>query len=264
MGHRANAIPPVKCIAHSQVTGKRCGQWAIPGTTVCRWHGGRAGQTQRAAYLRTTLAELLAADPRDPRVALLDAVHAADAIFREDRVRIEAGDTLTAEELDRFTQNLTRLAALAKTAIDGRFVDQITRDLEQQGVLLGGILSKALDQALGLLDLDPARLQTVRDFALQTAQSELLQLEGKPAETPTAPDLGLTWATLDPEGPAAGPESTAAGSAGPSAGEDMPGDVVDAEIVDDDEPEEAVLAEIVVLRRELAELGVDPDTVKVD
>ena len=33
-----------KCSAHSKRTGKQCGQWAIPGGRVCKWHGGAAPQ----------------------------------------------------------------------------------------------------------------------------------------------------------------------------------------------------------------------------
>lgn len=40
---------PVKCRATSRQTGKRCGQWAIPGSTACKWHGGLGGRNGRAA-----------------------------------------------------------------------------------------------------------------------------------------------------------------------------------------------------------------------
>lgn len=33
-----------KCHARSKRTGVQCGQWAIPGGTVCKWHGGAAPQ----------------------------------------------------------------------------------------------------------------------------------------------------------------------------------------------------------------------------
>jgi hypothetical protein len=41
-----------KCGAHSKRTGKQCGQWAIPGGTVCKWHGGGAPQVKAAADKR--------------------------------------------------------------------------------------------------------------------------------------------------------------------------------------------------------------------
>lgn len=42
----------VKCSAHSKRTSKQCGQWAIPGGTVCKWHGGAAPQVIAAAEKR--------------------------------------------------------------------------------------------------------------------------------------------------------------------------------------------------------------------
>lgn len=42
----------VKCSAHSKRTGKQCGQWAIPGGAVCKWHGGAAPQVQAKALER--------------------------------------------------------------------------------------------------------------------------------------------------------------------------------------------------------------------
>lgn len=47
------------CTATSQGTGQRCRRSAIPGGTVCRYHGGAAPQVKEAARLRL----LAAADP---------------------------------------------------------------------------------------------------------------------------------------------------------------------------------------------------------
>ena len=41
-----------QCTAKSKTSGKRCAQTAIPGGTVCRYHGGAAPQVQRAAKER--------------------------------------------------------------------------------------------------------------------------------------------------------------------------------------------------------------------
>jgi len=40
------------CSAHSKQSGKPCGRRAIPGGTVCRWHGGAAPQVKLAAMDR--------------------------------------------------------------------------------------------------------------------------------------------------------------------------------------------------------------------
>lgn len=46
--------PPLErqCKATSKHTGLRCGQWAVFGTTVCHYHGGKAPQVLQAARER--------------------------------------------------------------------------------------------------------------------------------------------------------------------------------------------------------------------
>src|SRR5215217_5052106 len=45
----------VQCTAVSKQTGKQCKAKAIPGGTVCRWHGGAAGQVKAKAAVRAEL-----------------------------------------------------------------------------------------------------------------------------------------------------------------------------------------------------------------
>lgn len=54
----------VKCGARSKQSGQQCRQYAIPGGTVCRFHGGAAPQVKAAAEKR--LEEL-----RQPAIAYL-------------------------------------------------------------------------------------------------------------------------------------------------------------------------------------------------
>lgn len=68
---------PVPCKATSKATGKQCGRTAVPGATVCTYHGGNAPQVKRKAALRllelvdpaiTTLArEMVQADKSSDR-----------------------------------------------------------------------------------------------------------------------------------------------------------------------------------------------------
>ena len=53
-----------RCTARSKGTGERCKQTAIPGGTVCRFHGGGAPSVKRKAALR--LASLV-----DPAIGTL-------------------------------------------------------------------------------------------------------------------------------------------------------------------------------------------------
>src|SRR5215203_1973044 len=45
----------VQCAAVSKQTGRQCKAKAIPGGTVCRWHGGAAGQVKAKAAVRAEL-----------------------------------------------------------------------------------------------------------------------------------------------------------------------------------------------------------------
>jgi len=67
-----------KCTARAR-SGKRCGNWPLPGATVCRMHGGAAPQVKRAAQLR--LLELI-----NPAIATL-AREMAQAPLSADRQR---------------------------------------------------------------------------------------------------------------------------------------------------------------------------------
>jgi hypothetical protein len=56
----------MRCTATSKVKGQQCGNEAIPGGNVCRYHGGAAPQVKLAAHLR--LAALI-----DPAIGVLAA-----------------------------------------------------------------------------------------------------------------------------------------------------------------------------------------------
>src|SRR5207248_10428015 len=110
-------VAPARCSSTSRRSGKTCRRWARPGAAVCTLHGAGSPQVSAKADVRLALSELIA-DGRDPREALLDACCTSDALFREGKQRLLAGEQLSADDLDRFLQHLTRTAALAKVAID--------------------------------------------------------------------------------------------------------------------------------------------------
>jgi hypothetical protein len=94
-----------QCTATAKQTGERCRRTAQPGTTVCRHHGGRAPQVQRAAKRRLALGQATAELDRlgipvevDPSEAMLAMVHeaAGNVAFLRMRVQeLEQGGRLT-------------------------------------------------------------------------------------------------------------------------------------------------------------------------
>ncbi len=185
---RSRGITPVKCTATVRRTGKPCGRWAAVGAVVCSSHGGAAPQVQRAAETRLTLAQLMASG-RDPRAALLDALGTADGFFRLGKLRLLAGEKLSAEETTEHLAHLQRLAQLAKTAIDARLVDSLTEDrgrhfeamaqLAQQGIMMGLAALPDLTEAQRA-----AAIEAMRQF-FETAAGE------RPPEPATAGGVPL-------------------------------------------------------------------------
>jgi hypothetical protein len=112
---------PRRCVAHRNSDGGRCGKYAIPGSTVCRTHGGSTGHIKRAAAQRMSEARRRAEaamflkkqgipqieDPLEEMLVLASEATAYREVFRghldklllADEVRYEhrAGEQLRAE-----------------------------------------------------------------------------------------------------------------------------------------------------------------------
>lgn len=69
-----------QCHAKSKQSGQRCQRPAIPGGTVCRFHGGEAPQVKQAAALR--LARMV-----DPAIAVLAREMTSTTNKSADRIR---------------------------------------------------------------------------------------------------------------------------------------------------------------------------------
>jgi len=107
-----------QCSAHAKQTGRRCRQPAIPGGTVCRYHGGAAPQVQRSAQAR--LAALV--DPAIERLAQLLTSDKDAAAYRAvkdvlDRAGLKPKEQVTVTGQDG-----------APLAIEVTFVSAATRD----------------------------------------------------------------------------------------------------------------------------------------
>jgi hypothetical protein len=139
MGSEKKPTNP-RCSAHSKQTGKQCGRTAIPGGTVCRYHGGLAPQVQRKAAER--LADLI-----DPDRALRELARLAYADLRE--LVDEQGKLLPMKD---WPDDIARAVSSVKvrkenlTAGDGEQEDVVEVKLWDKGKMLTALL-----QHLGLL-----------------------------------------------------------------------------------------------------------------
>ena len=71
---------PVKCTAHKSTNGEPCGNWAIKGGTVCRYHGGSAPQVKAAADRRWRERLDAMIDPALDRLEALSESAATEAV----------------------------------------------------------------------------------------------------------------------------------------------------------------------------------------
>jgi len=102
----------LKCSARRTDGDTPCGNWAIKGGTVCRYHGGAAPQVKAAAARRweARLAEMV--DPALERLEALsvgadsDAVklRATDSILDRGGVRVDSGEHLDVEVVIRWPE----------------------------------------------------------------------------------------------------------------------------------------------------------------
>lgn len=139
-----------QCRAKSVRSGEQCRRRAIMGGTVCRFHGGSAPQVKAAAAARVTLAEAMASGDRRPAWEIFaDALHAADILMLDARVKLES--EVTVEQLNRFAEALERAQRFAKMFLDAGVDERQTRIAEAQALMLVGVIRAVLDD----LDLSP-------------------------------------------------------------------------------------------------------------
>ena len=89
--HGQLALRGLRCHARSKRKGVQCGKMAIPGGTVCRWHGGNAPQVRRCAEER--LANLIDKDRALRELARL--AYADIGEFYDERGRLRPLSTWT-------------------------------------------------------------------------------------------------------------------------------------------------------------------------
>lgn len=132
---RAQPIQRRKCTARSSKTGLPCGNWPIPGSTVCRYHGGSAPRVKAAAARNTA--------DQDTRHILGRLQHAPVTN------PLEALSELAGEVLAWKNLLADRVADLTSTGYAGKVAEQVRADVV--------LFTAALDQARKIL-VDMSRL----------------------------------------------------------------------------------------------------------
>jgi hypothetical protein len=174
----------MRCTATSKHTGERCKKYAVVGATVCNMHGV-TGATSRRAEERVTLAQLLEGDRRHPWEVVLDATYTMDAIVRDFRAEVVAGETITVDQLDRLINVNQIRHHLATTAISTKAHEHVALAFEQHLELQGRAVGIAIGAAIDKLGLtEPWRL-----YALDVARRALLgdEAQGDEPQPPEDP-----------------------------------------------------------------------------
>ncbi len=193
------------------------------------------------ARVRLTVGELSRTDRRPIREVLADAVHLADSAMGELRSAVEHGDA-SADTVARLLDSARYAAALGKIAIDAGVVNDPAPALTiatAQADLARAALLHALDGILA--EVPPGRRPVLHGWALDAIRAYLAAVAaGEPApEPPPVPSTDLPGATRAEPGAATA------------------GDVVDAEVEPDDDPDtdEPGDAELIAAAAESAQLG---------
>jgi hypothetical protein len=194
----STAIPSIRCTAHSRITGEPCGNFAKPGTVVCRLHGAGARQVRNAAGARVTLATLLKNDPRPVWEVVLDAVSTADALMTDLKLGITAtADNPDAEPLDpgqlsRLSDAVKLAHSLASSAITVRAYELKSRVAELDGEVMAnviwGVMSALLRSLPGLDQDDLADVELWARRSLRTALGNVQAGARTPGDASTGID----------------------------------------------------------------------------
>jgi hypothetical protein len=154
-----------QCTATAKQTGERCRRTAQPGTTVCRHHGGRAPQVQRAAKRRLALGEATAELDRlgipvevDPSEAMLQMVYLAYGAVCASLQWLEKlpADPREWTEQDRYVKELNdqeraNTVRWSKACRDAGVEEHRVALAEKQGAMLAEVLRDFLASLSGAL-----------------------------------------------------------------------------------------------------------------
>jgi len=209
---------------------RRCGLSPLPGTDVCRFHGGAAPQTKRLAVIRDGIVRAAAlvkrldldrATKKDPREVLLEQVHTAAAMAAATKdlvveVDVEAltdpgseGFAKAKQTHELFALWQERAAKSAKMALDIGIDEALVKLAEMQA----RAMVRALKSVLGadVLGLTSGQQKIAQQLLGQHLRSLVPDLEGTPTTSvevegeliPYNPAMDQYMARLDAPGRAA-------------------------------------------------------------
>jgi hypothetical protein len=231
---RAYALPPIRCSAKSKRSHDRCKRWATPGAAVCKIHGSASPQAKRLSTVRLTMSELAATDPRPVHEVMRDAVAIADRVMRDLDAAVIHGDT-SADTLSRLLESSRYASAIGKIARDAGVVDPppvetVTR-FEFAAEKIVPMLLDVVGDVIRALDVDPAHRVQLHQWAIEALSAGMAAIEaGVEPSVPSPPPAPVREAA---PGSDRGQAVARAGGAVP-AGDDA---VIDAEVVEDDDPD---------------------------
>lgn len=179
----------LRCTANAK-SGGRCKNPVVPGTTVCRFHGGAAPQVRDAGLRRIAMADAKQAAEQlgllieiTPEQALLDEVQRCAGMLAFYQARVEeiadtgvnslvwgltkvkvggedGGETFEAARsvwLQLFNEERDRLVKVCAAALRAGIEERRVKLAEQQGILVAAVIRRILTR----LNLNEAQLGLV-------------------------------------------------------------------------------------------------------
>jgi hypothetical protein len=137
-------ILPSQCVARSKSSGSRCSKTAIPGGTVCRYHGGAAPQVRAAAANRLAVARDMALE------RLIEQLEPPES----DLYRVEVKDLLAV--VDKLTSKVQLLTGEATERREESKIGEVRIRLENE-------LDKLRARSLGGIDADSSDIIDVEE-----------------------------------------------------------------------------------------------------
>ncbi len=159
-----------QCTAKARTTQKQCGNYQLPGLTVCRMHGGAAPQARAAGLMRVATQKIEASAARtlahegitaieDPLEELGKLAAGAKALMEALGARVNALDDLEhfdaknspaiKAEVQMYERAIDRVHRLLDSLVRHGYAERQIQIQESEAMLVAGVLRRVI-AALGL------------------------------------------------------------------------------------------------------------------